>query len=76
MRRMCAAERYRIALRIHLLIVEVVVALRIGTERRIVLVGCQHQRCAAAPAAHQLCRNQFLFFGCPPVLAQEVAEPC
>src|ERR1700731_1748688 len=40
------AERYRIAMRIHLLIVEVVVALRIGTERRIVLVGCQHQWCA------------------------------
>src|SRR5580700_4104807 len=68
------AERYRIAMGIHLLIVEVVVALRIGTERRIVLVGCQHQRCAAAPAAHQLCCNQFLFFGRLSVLAQEVAE--
>jgi len=68
------AERHRIAMRIHLLIVEVVVALRIGTERRIVLVGCQHQWCAAAPAAHQLCRNQLLFFGRLAVLAQEVAE--
>src|SRR6202048_956722 len=38
------AERHRIAMRVHLLIVEVVVALWIRTERRVVLVGCQHQR--------------------------------
>ena len=68
------AERNGVAVRIHLRVVEVVVALRIGAELRIVLLGRQHQRSAAAPAAHQLRRDQFLLLGCVAVLLQEIAE--
>src|SRR5262249_22706129 len=43
-------------------IVKVVVSLRVGTERGIVLVRRQRQRRAAAPAADQLRGDQLTFF--------------
>ncbi len=55
------AERHGIPVRVHLLVVEVVVPLRVGPERRIVLVRRQHERGAAAPAAHELRGDEFLF---------------
>src|SRR4029077_11835291 len=45
-------ERHRISMRIHLLVVEVVVPLRVGAKCRIVFLGRQYERRAAAPAAH------------------------
>ena len=74
MRRACGAERDRIAVRVHLLVVEVVVSLRIGPKLGIVLVGREHERRAAAPAAHQLGRDQFLLLRGVAVLAEEVAK--
>ena len=68
------AERHRIAMRVLLLVVEVVVALQIRAQRRIVFVGRQHERRAASPAAHQLRRHEFLLLGRLAVLAQEVAK--
>ena len=69
------AERYRIAMRIHFLVVEIVVALRVGAQHRIVFLGCQCEWCAAAPAPHELRCDQLLFFMCVAVLAQEIAKP-
>ena len=68
------AERNRISVRVHLLVVEIVVALRIGAKRRVVFIGRQHERRATAPAAHELRGYEFLFFRCLAVLAQELAE--
>ena len=68
------AERDRIAVRVHLAVVEVVVALQVGAERRVVLLGRQHERRAAAPAAHQLRRDQLLLLRRLAVLAEELAE--
>ena len=69
------AERDRISVRVHLLVVEVVVPLRICPKLGIVLVGRQHERGAAAPAAHQLGCDQFLLVRGLAVLAKEVAKP-
>src|SRR5262245_10249620 len=70
------AERRRVPLRVHLCVIEVVVALWIGRELGIVLRGRQRQRCAAAPAAHQLRRDQLLAFRRgPAVLPKEIAKP-
>src|SRR6476660_8243733 len=44
--------RHGIPMGIHLLVVEVVIPLRIGAECRIVFLGRQYERRAAAPAAH------------------------
>ncbi len=61
-------------MRIHLLVVEIVVAHRVCAEFGIVGVRCQHQRCAAAPAAHELGGQQVLSLGGVGVLAQVVTE--
>ena len=54
-------ERHLPAMRI-VRVVEVVVPLRVGAERGIVLVRRQRQRRAAAPAADQLRGEQFALF--------------
>ena len=68
------AERKRIPERIHLLVVEVVVAHRIRTELGIVGLRCQHQWRTAAPSSHELRGEQFLFLRCFRILEQVVAE--
>ena len=67
-------KRSGVAKGIRLRIIEIIVALRIGGEGRIVLVGCQRQGSAAAPAAHQFCGNPFLLGGGCPMLAQKLPE--
>ena len=62
------AQGNRITVRVHLRIVEIVVPLRIGAELRVVFFGREHQGSAAAPAAHQFRRYQFLLFVCIAVL--------
>ena len=69
------AKRDRISVRIHLLVVEIVVSLRIGPELGIILFGREHERRAAAPATHQLGGDQLLLFRSLAVLAKEVAKP-
>src|SRR4051812_40493287 len=56
---MCS-KRDGIALRVHFSIIEIVVALVISSECGIVLLGRQNERSSAAPASHQLRRDQFL----------------
>ena len=68
------AKRDRVAVRVHLLVVEVIVALRVGAKRRIVFIGRKHERRAAAPAAHQLGRDQLLLLRSVAMLAEEVAK--
>jgi hypothetical protein len=68
------AERHGVAERILVLVVEVVVPLRIGAHRRIVLVGTAHEGSDAAPAVHELRGEQLLTLGRLAVLAQEIAE--
>jgi hypothetical protein len=69
-----AAERSGVAVRVHLAVVKVVVALEVCAKCRIILVGCQHKRSATAPAAHQLRGNQLLLPGSLTVLPQKIAE--
>ena len=47
---------------------------RSAPERGIVLVGREHERRAAAPAAHQLGRDQLLLLRRLAVLAEELAK--
>ena len=68
------AERDRIAMRIRLLIGEVVVALHVGAERRIVFFGREHERRPAAPAPHQLGRDQLLLLRSIAVLPEKLAK--
>ena len=67
------AKRHGVAVRVHVLVGEVVVALKIGPERRVVLLGREYERRAAAPAPHQLRRDEFLLLVRVPC-AQEVTE--
>ena len=69
------AERNRIAMRIHFLVVEVVVALRVGAQRGIVFVRAPDEWRAAAPASHQFRCDQLLLLRSVAVLAQEIAKP-
>src|SRR5262245_39642411 len=69
------AERRRVPLRVHLCVIEVVVALWIGRELGIILRGRQRQRRAAAPAAHQLGGDEFLLFRRSTVRPEKVPEP-
>src|SRR5262245_36507931 len=55
-------------------VVEVVVSLRVGAERGIILVRRERQRRAAAPAADQLRGEQFALFLGTAVLAEESIE--
>ena len=68
------SQRARVAERVHLLVVVVVVAHRIRAQFGIVLVRCEHQWRAAAPAAHELGGQQFLTLRGVGILAQMVAE--
>ena len=61
-------------MRVHLLVGEVVVALHVGAEGRIVSFGRQHERRAAAPAPHQLGRDQFLLLRSVAVLPEKLAK--
>ena len=56
-----ASERHLPATRV-VRVIEVVVPMRVGAERRVVDVRRQRQRGAAAPAADQLRGEQFPFF--------------
>src|SRR5882672_2236517 len=56
-----ASERYLPATRV-VRVIEVIVALRVGAERRIVYIRRQRQRGAAAPTAHQFRGDPFPFF--------------
>ena len=67
-------QRARVSVRIHLFVVVVVIAHGISTQLGVVALRGQHQRGAAAPAAHELRGEQLLSFGCVGVLAQVVAE--
>src|SRR5262245_2266437 len=51
------AEWNGITVRIHLPVIEVVIALRVRAERRIIVIRRQNERSAAAPASHQLRRD-------------------
>ena len=68
------AKRHGIAVRVRLLVGEVVVTLHVGPEFWIVLLGREYERRATAPAAHQLGRNQFLLLGGLSVLPEKIAE--
>ena len=68
------SQRASIPVRIHFLIVELVVAHGICTEFRIVALGGQNEGGTAAPAAHELRREQFLIIRRVGVLVQIVAE--
>ena len=70
------AERNGIAQRVHLLVVEIVVPLHIGAEHRIILLGGQYQRRAAAPPAHELGGDELLLLGRLPVLGAETPGTC
>src|SRR3954451_6804295 len=71
---MCS-KRNGIALRVHFSVIEVVIALVISSECGIVLLGCQNERGSAAPASHQLRRDQLLALGCwATMLAKKVAK--
>ncbi len=48
--------------------------MRVGTQRRIVALGRQDQRRAAAPAAHELGRQQFLLLDGLRVIAQVLTK--
>ena len=61
-------------MRVCLLVGEVVVSLHVGPKCGIVLLGREHERRAAAPAADQLGRNQFLLLGGLAVLPQKITE--
>ena len=61
-------------MRVLLLVVEVIVALRVRAERRVVPLRSQHERRAAAPAPHQLGGNQLLRLRSGPIRLEEVAE--
>ena len=61
-------------MRVRLLVGEVVVALHVGAEGRIVFFGRKHERRAAAPTPHQLGRDQFLLFRRFAVLAEKFAK--
>src|SRR3954463_7666653 len=68
-------ERNGITVRVHLGIIEVIVALGIGGERRIVLFRRKNERSPTAPAAHQFRGNEVLLLKRPAVLSQEIAKP-
>ena len=68
------SQRASIPVRIHFLIVEVVVAHGVRTQFRIVVIGGQNEGGTAAPAAHELRREQFLIIRRVGVLVQIVAE--
>ena len=68
------AERHGITVGVHVLIIEIVVALHVGAKLRVVLVRRKRQRRAAAPTAHQFCRDQFLLFRRSPLATAESHE--
>ena len=74
MRRMCDPEGHGVAEGVGLLVIEVVVALRVGPEGRVVLLRRQDERGPAPPPAHELGGDEFLFLGRLAVRAEEVAE--
>ncbi len=61
-------------MRVHLLVGEVVISLRVGAELGIVFFGREHERRAAAPAPHQLGGDQFLLLRSVAVLAEKLAK--
>ena len=68
------AKRHGVAVRVQLLVGEVVITQHVGPKFGIVSLGREHERRAAAPAPHQLGRDQFLLLRGVTVLAQELAK--
>src|SRR5262245_35642321 len=67
-------EGHRISEGIHLFVVEVVVALHVGAQCRILFIGSQHEGSAASPSTHQLRREEFLLLGRLAMLSQKVPK--
>src|SRR5947199_5160210 len=67
-------ERTAIAVRVHLCVIEIIVALRISTELWIVLIGREDKRSAAPPSSHQLGSYQLLLFRCFTMGSEEIAK--
>src|SRR5260221_10864126 len=53
---------------------EIVISLRILTERRIILCRCERQRRATAPAPDELCRQQFALLVGLSIFSEETVE--
>ena len=68
------AKRYCITVWIHFLIVKVIGPLHVSAELRIIFVRRQHKRCAAAPAAHELCCDELLLLRRLSMLSKKIAE--
>src|SRR5687767_3109291 len=69
------AQRHRISVGIHRLVVEVVVAQWVCAELGIVFLRCEDERSAATPATHHLGRNQLLFVARLAMAPKELAKP-
>ena len=68
------AHRTRVAVGVHLAVVEVIGALPVGTELRVVFVGSENEWRSAAPAPHELRGGELLLVGCVAVFAEEVTK--
>src|SRR5881397_4105590 len=72
-RRMCAPSGTA-TVWVHFLIVKVIGPLHVSAELRIIFVRRQHKRCAAAPAAHELCCDELLLLRRLSMLSKKIAE--
>src|SRR5438034_9951720 len=68
------AERDSIPVWVHFFVVKIIGPLHIRAKLRIISFRREHKRRAAAPAAHELSRDQFLFFRRFAMLAQKITE--
>src|SRR5216117_148821 len=68
------AKRHCITVWIHFFVVKIIGPLHIRAKLWIISVRREHKRRAAAPAAHELSRDQFLFFRRFAMLAQKITE--
>src|SRR5436309_14047555 len=66
--------RYCITVWFNFLIVKVIDQLHVSAELRSIFVRRQHKRCAAAPAAHELCCDELLLLRRLSMLSKKIAE--